>query len=208
MNRRWRAAGQWQAAAAAVVLAGLAGRAAAHKICVSAVVEGRTVSGEAYFSGGGPVRNTKVTVLGPGGVNLGETTTGADGAFTFVPAHRCDHKFIVESADGHLASCTLPADELPADLPPLDGHHAVRKASAPPATGTSQPASPSAASDDVERLVEQAVGRRLGALEREIDRYRKTVRLHDVLGGVGYIFGLVGVVFYLKARAARTRAAG
>lgn len=37
-------------------------------------------------------------------------------------------------------------------------------------------------------------------LRREIHELKTSIRFHDILGGIGYIFGLVGLALYLKKR--------
>lgn len=174
-------AGPWRIVVAVLVLAGLAGPGLAHGLRVFATVEGKAIVGEAYYLGGGRARNVKVAVLGPGGVRLGETVTDDQGAFTFAPVRRCDHRFVVDTGDGHLGEHTVPAAELPGDVP-------------------------AAVQDDAAGHAEHALARRIGALERKIDSYRRSVRLHDVVGGIGYIVGVMGLIAFLKTRPARRRA--
>jgi len=86
--------------------------ALAHKINVFAYAEGRTITGSVYFSGGGKARNAEVKAFGPDGKLLGRTTTDVNGAFTFEAGVICDHTFVVETADGHIARYTVKAGEL------------------------------------------------------------------------------------------------
>ena len=50
------------------------------------------------------------------------------------------------------------------------------------------------------RLVEQAVARQLGPLRLELQQYADRVRLADLLGGIGFIFGLAGVALWWRSR--------
>ncbi|HID75328.1 MAG TPA: DUF1416 domain-containing protein, partial [Planctomycetaceae bacterium] len=68
----------------------------AHKVVVFATVQEDRIDGEAYFRGGGPVRGAKVRVLDAEGQTLGETTTDADGRFSFRARQRCDHHLTLE----------------------------------------------------------------------------------------------------------------
>jgi hypothetical protein len=40
-------------------------------------------------------------------------------------------------------------------------------------------------------------------LRRQLDRYEHTLRLRDVLGGIGYIFGIMGLLFFVLGRRSR-----
>jgi nickel transport protein len=48
--------------------------------------------------------------------------------------------------------------------------------------------------------VSEAVKQEVRPLRREIAAYQETHDIQSILGGLGYILGLVGVVFYLMAR--------
>ena len=52
------------------------------------------------------------------------------------------------------------------------------------------------------------MARQLAGLRADLDRYKNELRLRDVLGGVGYILGIMGIVFYfLGVRRKEKRAA-
>jgi len=177
------------------VLLAAAPEAVAHKIHVFAEAEGTALRGEAYFSGGGRPRDAKVDVLGPGGARLGEVRTDAEGRFAFQATRRCDHTFVIETADGHRAEYTVEADELPDSLPggkTRPQARPVAAAAAPPATASAsadEPAGPAA----LRKMVAQAV-------RKELDRHEQRVRLRDLIGGVGYIFGIMGIVLLVRHR--------
>ena len=50
--------------------------------------------------------------------------------------------------------------------------------------------------EELRTLVESAVVQKIRPLQREIAELKETTRLHDILGGIGYIMGIGGVVFY------------
>jgi len=166
----------------------------AHKIKVFARAEGRTVIGSVYFPGGGKAANVAVEVLGPDGTKLGAAATDANGKFTFQAALRCDHTFVVKTIDGHRAEYTLKAGELPSTLPAPEGEIAGN------AEPRSIPAPMERKEAGLEQLVERAVARQIGPLREQLDRQEARSRLRDILGGIGYIFGIAGVAFYLLGR--------
>ena len=92
---------------------------AVHKMHVDVWVEdGATIMGEAYYHGG-KVVNGKVEVFAPNGDKLGDTTTSEDGEFSFEAKYHCDHKFVITDG-GHRGSATIPAEDLPENLPRYD----------------------------------------------------------------------------------------
>jgi len=198
----------------ALLLAAPAGYA--HKLKLFAGAEGRTVTGYAYFPGGGRARNQTVRVLAPDGRELGETTTNDKGEFAFEAAWRCDHTFVIRTADGHKADYTVSAEELPERLPGL-GESAESTAEARVTdlpsmhegrSATAQPQAPPAPQQsDLEAVVERIVARGLRPLREDIERYEDKTRLHDILGGIGYIVGITGILFYVLGRT-RNKAPG
>ena len=201
--------------------------ALAHKMVVFATGAEGAIEGEVYFHGGEPARNVKVTLFAPDDRVVGETTTDPEGKFRFPIQFRCDYRVIADAGAGHGAEYTVPADELPDDLPSPGGEHqpggepSEQAASTVPdehdaeATpgesheGASAVASgeeaaraeshhePLAVSDAEGRNAEiEAIGRQLAALRRDFDRYRNELRLREVLGGLGYILGIMGTAFY------------
>jgi nickel transport protein len=202
-------------AALAVVLT-VTGEARAHKLKLWVhAAEGATVKGQAYFSpGGGAAQGISVKALGPEGASLGRVETDEAGEFVFEARHRCDHTFVVETPDGHRAEATLEAASLPTDLPPLpEGlrKRSPRSVSVPTAPGPpaappaeEEAAHPAADDPEVARLVDAAVARHVEPLRREIREYEDRVRVHEVLGGIGYIVGLAGLALYFKSHRRRS----
>ena len=175
--------------AAALCLLGFGARSAfAHRLKVFAMAEGEEIQGYVYFPGGGRAADVPLQVLGPNGRELGEVRTDADGQFAFVARLRCDHRFVADSGDGHRASFTVGADELPADLPAPQGAPISRAETADEQTAA------------LERAVERAVSRQVRPLREQLEAMETRTRWHDVLGGIGYILGVTGVAFYLLGR--------
>ncbi len=180
----------------ALLLAALPLQAAlAHKIKVFATAEGRTIEGYVYFPGGGRGRNLQVLFLGPDGARLGETATDADGRFRYEAASAVDHRMVVDSGDGHRGEYVVSAAEL-GGAPPAG-------AGAAPATAAARnaPEAPAGTADAaLEQLVDRAVARHVRPLREQLEAYEEKVRLHDVLGGLGWILGLFGLAAWLHAR--------
>lgn len=195
--------------ATAVAMAVVPHAAMAHRMSVFAVVDGKTIRGEAYFRGGTPVQNAIVSVFGADGKELGQTKTDQQGHFIFSPKGDFNHKFVVDAGDGHAAEYILPAAEL-ADAPPdrktSSSDPAVSEkpaaaAATNPATTNHEPAR--AASEEISL---QSVHRQVIELRKQIDQYEQKTRFHDLLGGIGYILGLMGLgAYFLRGRPAQTR---
>ena len=185
------------------------GSASAHKLKLFATVEGAAIRGYAYFPGGGRAKDVAVRVLGPGDAKLGETRTDGKGDFAFEATVRCDHRLVAETADGHRAEFLVEAAELPDTVPPPPTADRPGAEPAKPSTrGAERPVPGTAAppGPELRSLVEQAVSRQMRPLREQLEAYEERRRLQDVLGGIGYIVGIAGIVFYfLGARRGKQR---
>lgn len=190
-----------------LLLAGLAGSllavtpVSAHKLHVFAYAEGATIRGEVYARGGEMVHQAVVTAYGPGGERLGEAATDKEGKFVLKAAMRCDHRLVADAGGGHQAEFTLTAAELPDSLPPK-ANQAESPQPVVRTPETPEPLAPHASPVDQEQILAQlaALERQIVQLRKQIDGYEEKTRWHDVLGGLGYILGLMGLAYYFLGR--------
>ena len=209
-DARRQAAGRWprRLALALALTAILPGATAwAHKMTVFATVQGKVIHGEVYYQDGSPAPQVKVSVLGPDDVALGSVTTDQQGAFRYDPQSRCPHRFVADGGFGHRAEYTVPMDDLPPELaagPPDPTPSPVRPAPAtsPDSHGEAPSGSPSDLAGEIE-----ALNRQVAALRQELGKWKTALRMQDVLGGVGYILGILGIASYFLAGRRRERSA-
>lgn len=185
----------WVAPALLCLLA--SGTAAAHKVVASAWMEGMDVVGEIGFSNGSmaPV-DTPVVVFDRNMHRLGETRTGEDGLFRFAPADISTGSpdniegtpvSLILKADlgaGHVAEIRLGADEV-----------------SPESLTVRMPAD--MRSPDVEELralIAEAVRQEVQPLRKQITLLQEKNGLQHILGGIGYIAGLFGLLFFIYGR--------
>ena len=168
----------------------------AHRLDVLVSADGAVIQGTASYTPGGPATRGTVFFQTPDGAELGEVELEQDGSFSFQTPVRCDITVIVDTPDAHRATVTLPEAELPSALPAWspDGEEVPAEDGAPAAVE---------ASEDLLPLIERAVSRQLAPLRQEIAEMERSVRMRDILGGLGYIAGLAGVLLYFKTRRPR-----
>lgn len=189
---------------ALLLTAAAASPALAHKIKIFATAEGTTITGYVYFPGGSRPAGAPVTVTGPDGSVLAEMTTDADGAFRYEAVRRMDHTFTVDTGDGHRGSFLVRAAQLPRSLPGDAAPGAIAGDFTAGGGGAAAGAAGGAlAAFDAEMLedtIARAVAREVNPLREQLEAYEEKVRLHDILGGLGWIAGLTGIAFYILAR--------
>jgi nickel transport protein len=186
--------------------------AEAHKLKAFATVEGATIDGYAYFTPGGRAQEADVTVTGPGNVQVLKTGVDTQGNFHFVAKQRVDYTITVDGGDAHIANYVIHASDLPDSLPlPQDGAILpldVAAAATPAATdvgaahedSSAVVGAPPAVGAGVDQaalkaMIQESVAHEVNPLREQLDAFQEAVTWHDVLGGIGYIFGLCGVAY-------------
>jgi len=206
--------------AALVALTLLALPAWAHKVNVFAVVENGNITGEGYFAGGGKAQDVPVEVLDSAGNVVVRGTTGTDGTFKMPLPQGVSApiRVVLKAGDGHQNDFTLTAKDLgesaqtqvlPAPSPgalPIPGMHQGGGApgDSPGKTGQAQTM---VGMDEaritalMEAAVAKAVEEKLTPLRLELARMveqDRSSRLRDIVGGLGWIVGLVGIAAWFK----------
>ena len=182
-----------------VLLLAFASVVHAHGINLFATVEGTSIQGTLHYADGTPAANAPVIAFAPDGSKIAEGTTDATGRFTFQAQVRCRHRLVGDAGQGHRGLFTIAETDLPNSLP-APGEEApvepVPEVETPPATVSSTQALP----NDFDARVEAAVARQLRPLREQLNGYETAIRMRDVIGGIGYLFGLFGIIVLLKHR--------
>ena len=184
-----------------------AGAALAHRVNVFAWVEGDMVFVECKYPDGTKVHEGVIRVLDSAGKELLSGKTNDKGEFSFKVPKQDDLTIVLEAGMGHRGDWPLSRQDLaPAGEAPKPGPAAAPQASpkneapspaaAEPAAG---PASPPPAG--IDQAIEKALDKKLAPVMKILaEMHEQKVRLTDVLGGIGYIMGLVGVAAYFKRK--------
>jgi nickel transport protein len=173
--------------------------ALAHKVLASVFPSGDAIEGEIGFSNGAMADDLVVYVLGPNGEALGETKTDADGFFIFTPQEPVAHTFEGNLGAGHVASVTMPAEEVAAILGKVvaavsDGSNGATQVAAL-ASG-----SVASLSGEERDAIADLLRDEIRPLRREMAATREHQNMQSILGGIGYIVGIFGIGFYIAAR--------
>ncbi|MFH0826109.1 MAG: hypothetical protein V2B18_25440, partial [Pseudomonadota bacterium] len=203
--------------------------ARAHKVNVFAYVEGDRVIVEGYFSGKAKARDCRVEVFDGTAKKVNEGRTDQEGIYAFrlgdLPTFSGGLKVVVDTGDGHKAEYVLAASDLPTaskavQAPTDTGERAETPAesAAPvsgPPSGATPPATATPAVDKaaLEAALESALDKKLEPIIRSIGKLEKTLleeqrqgpKPSEVIGGIGWIMGLVGLAafFYSRNRSPR-----
>lgn len=182
----------------------------AHKVTIFAWVEGDTVFTQSKFSGGRKARNATVVVYDNEGNQLLEGQTNAKGEFSFKIPKITDLKVVLKASMGHLAEWTIPVEELAGDGVPSSPPAKVKQAAAHPAsepaaiqtqTASAESAAMGLTEKEVKEIVDASLDKKLQPITRMLaDSMDCGPGLTEIIGGIGYILGLVGVALYCTSR--------
>ncbi len=191
----------------------------AHRVNVFAWVEGNTIYTSAKFSGGKVARASRVEVFDSQKQLLLKGKTDAQGNFSFPVPKIDDLKIVVYAGTGHLGKWEVKKSELTAIGKPVDSATAAStakpKAAATPAARSAPTVTPGTAGkatanlnispEELERIVRKVVNKSLTEKLHPLLQMLAEIRnpdpgLKDVLGGLGYILGLVGIIAYIRSR--------
>ena len=176
----------------AIILIGSNVPALAHKVMIFAWVEGDTVFTESKFSGGKKVMNAPVVIFDKDGKKLLEGTTDNKGEFFFKIPKVTDLRIVLNAAMGHKAEWTVPESEI------REAGNIVEKKSI---AETSGPIPVGLSKEEVQKIVEDSLDKKLRPIVRMMTESKNTKpSLTEIIGGIGYIFGLMGVALYFISR--------
>lgn len=174
--------------------------AQAHKVNLFAYAEGGKVVVEGFFSDGKVAEKAQIQVFSPAGERLVQGVADDEGIFVFEAPEVADLKISLYAGMGHRAEFTLPADEIRSALAATG----EQTNTASEAQGSTAIAADSTA---VEAMVRQAVSEATLPLVRNLSELNDRRTASDIIGGIGFIVGIIGVFFYLRARSLQGKSA-
>jgi nickel transport protein len=204
-----------------VLLVGLllSSNALAHKVRVFAYVEGDNLIAEGYFSKSAKARNCLIGVYDSGENKIAEARTDANGSASFklteMPAYSGDLTVVLEAGQGHKASFTVAAAELPSSTTSEQRKESTfsRAPEPKPSQATQlnsgkeiKPVGPNPEKQAI--MMEKVLDRKLEPIIKMLGNQRRMLlaqqdrgnSLRDVIGGIGWILGIVGVAAYVLSR--------
>jgi len=180
--------------------------ASAHKVSIYAYAEDGKVFSEGYFADGSRSRNSRIEVIdAKTGEKLLEGKTGDDGRFSFEIPKAAPLRLILHAGMGHQNDYTLSVEEIREALgikePPAGAQEP--EAEGKGAENKTRPAAYGVSSYDVEKAVEKVMDRKLRPVIRMLLALKENSEkpgITGIIGGIGYIMGLMGIIMYFKSR--------
>ncbi len=174
--------------------------AAAHKVIFAIFKSGDVVEGELGFSNGDMSSGAVIEAFDSAGNKIGEAITDADGFFVYAPTQAITHIFKADMGAGHVAQAEMTADDIADILGVAAAEETVAKSTSPASSTATGGVTVASLSNEERLAIAEAVRDEMRPLRRELAAYREKNDLQTILGGLGYIFGLFGLYFYIAAR--------
>jgi nickel transport protein len=191
--------------AAFILLTCFSGTSNAHRVNVFAYVDGDAVQIECSFSKSQKVRNGKLTLTDmETGAILLEATTDEQGVFRFRPTSeflQTGHSLniLLNAGEGHQNDWQISAEELKA-LTPADQTVSAQQTLLSSTEDTAALNSALTAAE-LEALIGRVVDAKLAPVRQALARQEDNgPELKDIIGGIGWILGLLGIAMYMSRR--------
>jgi nickel transport protein len=189
----------------------------AHKVNIFAYAENGSIYAEGYFVDGSKCKNSLVEVVdNKTGEKLLEGKTDKNGQFLFDIPHATSIKLILHAGTGHQNEYTLTEEEVREAMLPAEkreGTLSVQKKQTVPeqkplkteqqASIKQEENSTHVTSQDIDAAVEKAIDKKLQPVMRillNLQENSEKPGLTEILGGIGYIIGILGIIAYFKGR--------
>ncbi|NLD36435.1 MAG: hypothetical protein GX654_06150 [Desulfatiglans sp.] len=166
----------------------------AHRVYLFAWEDGGTIYTESYFSGNKKVQDGIIRVFNMEGKELLSGKTNDAGEFSFRIPEITDLKIVLESSMGHGAEYILKGSEI------SEGEKIETNNASEIVESIDTEALPD--TDQLKRVIDAALDERLKPVIRELAMLRedKGQGVTEIIGGIGYIFGIMGVIAYMQSR--------
>ena len=152
----------------------------AHKVNLFCWREDGVLRGEAYFSGGRPAQDSKIEVYNrSSGVLLAESSTDAEGAFSFELDSQCPLRVVLYAGQGHQAEFFLENEGETISQPPEESVPKPRES----------------------LELESAIDKKLNPLNKRIAELEKKISepsFSEIAGGIGWIIGIFALLYFFR----------
>ncbi len=200
-----------QIVSAVIILLCLASNVYAHKVSIYAYAENGMIFSEGYFADGTRSRNSRIEVIdAKTEEKLLEGKTGNDGKLSFKIPKAASLKLILHASMGHQNDYTLSEEEVreamgiqESGVRSQESGVKGRKTESKTQSATPPAAVSGVSSSEIEAIVGKAVDRKLQPVIRMLLALKENSEkpgITEILGGIGYIGGLMGIVMYFKSR--------
>lgn len=186
-----RAEMHWQRPLLSLLLLLVSTASQGHLLKLFAYVEGEYIHGSVYFAGGAGVAGARIKIAATDGKLLATLRSDSQGAFSQQIEQPADYRILADSADRHRAEWLIQRSEFSTGGVAETPFHKPQNRPTPDTPQTDA---------QLAALVERAVARQIGPLRQQLQQQADRARLGDIVGGIGFIFGIAGLLMWWRSR--------
>ncbi len=172
-----------------------------HKVIIFAWVEGDKVYTESKFAGGKKVKNGKIEVFNSNGKLLLKGFTNNNGEFSFDTPLKATLDIVLNAGAGHRGKWTLNKEEFfetEEEHPAYKSENNIEKGNSLNRNNLNSETI-EITKEELEKVVEKALDKKLAPLKKMVaESMAGRSKFNDIIGGIGYILGLMGIAAYFK----------
>lgn len=176
-----------------------------HGIKLFATAENHRITGQAYFTGGEPVKEGEIQLRDSNDRLVQTVPVNTRGRFSCQTDHHGQLRLVLDLASGHRAETTLRVPANSSSDKDSPNRSDKTASAAQPGGSSSAGGRARVRQTKMPKAVAQAVEQELDTLRADLHQHRNRVKLRDVVGGIGWIMGLLGLWFFLRGKYERTR---
>ena len=183
-----------------------ASTASAHNVTIFAWVEGGMVHTESKFSGGRKAKKASIEVYDKAGTKLLTGKTDENGEFSFKLPKKEELKIVLLAGMGHGNQWTLTAEDIAEAQ--SDPTEAIPESVSHQPTQTTSPSTPmvnskiQTATPEFQASLEKALDKKLAPVLKKLSHLEANQKngagITGIIGGIGYILGLMGLAAFIQ----------
>jgi nickel transport protein len=148
----------------------------AHRVEIYAWVEGNRVFTESFYSGGHKAAQSQIEVFDNNGEKLLTGKTDSQGMFSFQLPKKRGLKIVLRTPEGHRSEFNLKAGEILVPVPCMSR-------------------------EEIKAVIEKVLDEKLEPIQKRLaESQKRGPGITEILGGIGYIVGLMGIAIYFSHR--------
>ena len=172
----------------------------AHKVNVFGYREGNCIIGEAYFSDGSSCKKCLVEIYDEQGEKIAQTTTDEKGKFKVLVNEKGSVKIKLIAGEGHLAEYEIEDLKEVAEKNQTSFQKEISKKVVKSKNSQIQAF---ISKDELKNIVREVVAKETEGIKSMLMDLKKDMnktKIHEIISGIGYIFGIWGIIALLKTR--------
>jgi nickel transport protein len=174
----------------------LSGIIFAHKINIFTYKEGNKIFVEGYFQDGSPTKNAVIEIYNEKAEKIIEGKTDLEGIFSFDIPDAKKIKVVLNADMGHRAETEMELQKEEKKELKKEGTETQKENKRIEKVEIQK----NFDEEIIKKIVEESVEKAINPVLKEIEKEKQKTRIFDIIGGIGYIFGILGIYLYFKEK--------